>query len=170
MIVEKKRNGKSIIYKPEKATFSGHYLKLIPNAPNYSPDENIQKELINILIIKFPVNEIESHLSNRIEFIDPGVNLESIICNICSKSIDMETWADIMSNWYKIDNSSLDIQTPCCNKKSNLNDLIYDSPSGFSKYRLSVNNAEYITENIEKVRIEIQKKTGIGFKIIWSRY
>lgn len=170
MNIEIKRNGKSIIFTPKKVSYSGHYLKLIPMNPNYTPSESLQKDLIILLAKKYPENEIESHLSKRIEFIDPGVNFEKVFCNICEKEIDMDIWSDFMSEWYKKENASMKFTTPCCNTISNLNDLNYDSPSGYSKFVLVINNAEYYPVVVESVKKSIEGKTGEKFREIWARY
>lgn len=170
-IIENQTDDKfELIYKPESSTFSGNQLKIIPTNPNYEPSTEQQKEAIKYLATKFSKNEISSVLTKNVEFIDSGENFESVYCNLCGQTIEIENWQDAMDKAYQTSFADLTLITPCCNKKTSLNDLEYDMPMGFSKYVIEL-IAPDINDN-QKIDLTKNLKEILGqeIKLIWAHY
>lgn len=71
MISEFREEDKIILkYLPDSATWSGHHMKLIPTDPKYIPTQTQQIEVLRALIKKYPRYEINSVVTNEINFID----------------------------------------------------------------------------------------------------
>lgn len=159
-----------MIYQPKTATYSGHHLKIIPTEPSFEPSIQQQYEALHQLISFFKNNEIKSLLTKQIEFVDQGENLDSVSCNFCGTMIDIEYWSEAVNISSQNLFSDLTFQTPCCNKLTNLNDLNYDMPAGFSKYQLIVIDPEYEDYYQNDQVINLQKILGVQIRLIWCHY
>ena len=147
---------------------SDTFLKFIPIKPDYIPNISDQGNIENYLEDIFKGNNIKLATTDDVEFIDQGANFESISCNFCEQSIDIQTWHDVMDNLYDNHFKTLDFITPCCNKQNNLNDLKYNWPAGFSKFSISIQNPS-ITLN-EEQRKNLERLLNAEVREIWSHY
>jgi hypothetical protein len=127
-----------ITYKPVGATFSSQQLRIIPVDPMFTPSPEDQERALGRLASRFGKHEITSTLFKEVQFIDPGQNFETITCRQCGRPIEIEDWQVLMSTAQELNFTDLSIVTPCCNKPSNLNNLEYQSASGFARYVLTV--------------------------------
>lgn len=59
---------------------------------------------------------------------------------------------------------------PCCNVASNLNELEYILPAGFSRFVVEILNAENINDNVSQHLAELEKIIGTRLKVIIARY
>ncbi|SKA09342.1 hypothetical protein [Sediminibacterium ginsengisoli] len=143
-------------------------LKLIPTTATYIPDEEKQKKAVALLRTIYPRNEIAASVTERVEFIDPGSNFESISCNKCNSTIEIEAWHELMDKAWQNNFSDLMITTPCCNNASSLNELTYQFPAGFSMFTL------VIFAPSEKIRSadfqRLQNELNSPLKEIWAHY
>ncbi len=159
-----------IIYQPEAATHSGQQLKIIPVDPYFEPTKEQQKAAINYLVAKYKNSEIRSILTSQVEFIDQGENFDSVFCNHCGQTIEVEFWQEAMDNSYQHSFSDLTIQTPCCHKSSNLNDLNYEMPAGFSKYQLKIIDPDYDDNQKNELIRNLGDILKIEIRLIWAHY
>ncbi len=148
---------------------SDNYVIFISEDPNFQPTKSEDKEALKLANELNPDSEdINSEFFENSQFIDCGANLTSILCPHCKKEIDIEWWEervseDIEDDYFKLENYIL----PCCGKSGNLNNLVYNMPQGFSKYKLEImnpNKSEISQE--EKNNFEKILKTKI--KIIYQ--
>jgi hypothetical protein len=159
-----------LIYKPNKATYSGHYLKIIPSNPFFEPSKQQQFNAIQLLISLFVNNEIKTLLTKKIEFVDQGENFDSVSCNLCGALIDSEEWSVAVENALSDSFNNLSFQTPCCGLVSNLNELNYDMPAGFSKYQMIITDPEYEDYSQNEKILNLQTILGVQVKLIWCHY
>lgn len=73
-----------------------------------------------------------------------------------------------MDNAYENLFIDLTFSTPCCKKKTSLNDLNYKWPAGFSKFVVCISNAQ--NELTKSELIKLQDIFGTTLKIIWAHY
>ena len=68
---------------------SDNILKLIPSSPTYIPKEDSIQIAIASVEKLFPLaGSVNFKQSDYLQFVDPGVNLERIICPNCGVIID----------------------------------------------------------------------------------
>ena len=103
----------------------------------------------------------------RVEFADAGENFETVSCPYCN-SLSMGWWGEEMDNAYDIEEGflSIDIITPCCEKETTLNDLIYYFDQGFYRTIVVIDDDNV---NIEKVVNDLEEITKIKWKSIIAR-
>jgi hypothetical protein len=111
---------------------------MIPTNPSYVPDTSEQNKAYNFLVKLYGNANIEFITTDTIEFIDQGENFDSLFCNLCGKTIDIEDWQNAMNKAYTTQFTDLTFITPCCNKKTSLNDLTYHSSAGFARFVMTI--------------------------------
>lgn len=147
---------------------SSTVLKIIPSNPSYVPDRTKQDNAKYFLTQFYKIEKIEFSVTNTIEFIDQGENFESVSCNLCGRNIQIEGWQNEIDKAYTQQFTDLTFITPCCHKKTSLNDLIYKSAAGFAKFEMTIPDAQ--NELHEKELKELQDILGIKLRIIWAHY
>lgn len=143
-------------------------LKIISTNPSYVPNKiqvNNAKYFLAKIYIK---HQIEFITTDTIEFIDQGQNFDSVSCNLCRRNMEIEFWQNAMDEAYQKRFTDLTIVTPCCHKKTSLNDLNYHSAAGFAKFTMSISDAE--NELSEKDFKELQDILGVPLRNIWAHY
>jgi phage FluMu protein Com len=163
-------DGIKFTYKPDKSVFSDFQLKVIPADHRLELTEAQNQVIADLITKAFPVNEITFELKNKIEFVDSGVNLETISCPKCGSVIETELWQEEMTKAHETNFAYMDFVTPCCKKEVSLNNLKYDTESGFSKYQVTVINPDYDKINHSEFVTLLEKQTGIKMKLIWAKY
>ena len=163
-------DGIKFTYKPENSIFSDFQLKVIPVDYRLEITEAQNQVIAEIITKAFPENEITFELKNKIEFVDSGVNLETITCPNCGSEIETELWQEEMTKAHETDFADMDFIAPCCKKEVNLNNLKYDTESGFSKYQATVINPDFDKVNHQDFVTLLEKQTGIKMKLIWAKY
>jgi hypothetical protein len=143
-------------------------LKLIPESPSYIPSKPQQDSAKALLSKVYRNNQIEFATTDTIEFVDQGENFESVSCNLCGKTIDVEYWQIAMDTAFQNHFEDLAFNTPCCNKQTSLNALYYHSAAGFSKFVIIVTNPE--TKIQPKDLEDLQQVLGTKLKTVWAHY
>lgn len=111
---------------------SDYNLYIIPSHPfTKIPYDTLHETLVYLKSI-FSADTIEIIQSDYPEFVDCGENLEEIRCPICGKELSSDWWGEEMIQHESIHYENLDIITPCCMKKTSLNDLHYHFTCGFA--------------------------------------
>jgi hypothetical protein len=155
---------------PENAVYSGSKLNIIPVNPQYQPAIEQAEGVVEILKTEFPQCEIVSEIFDESVFADSGELFENVSCNVCGETMAIEDWQELMS--VSFENSrfeNLEITTPCCNTKSNLNNLKYHWDCGFTTYLVSVINPEIDRQQVERIKQKLSKNLGFEIKIFQSR-
>ncbi|WP_148041401.1 hypothetical protein [Rufibacter immobilis] len=165
-----KEVGVKFTYKPENSVFSGFQLKVIPVDYRLELTEAQNQVIADLITEAFPENEITFDLKNKIEFVDSGVDLETISCSNCGSVIETELWQDGMTKAHETDFADMGFIAPCCKKEVSLNNLKYDTETGFSKYQVTIINPDFDKANHEEFVTLLEKQTGIKMKLIWAKY
>lgn len=152
----------------KKHKMSNTILKFIPTKPVYVPDKTNQSKAKVLLTNIFKKGDIELITTDNIEFIDQGSTFESVFCNYCGKEINTQYWHDAMDGAHQDNFKDLSFNTPCCNKKTTLNDLQYHSPAGFAKFVISVSDPANEMKATDLAELEniLQSK----LRKIWAHY
>jgi hypothetical protein len=129
-------------------------LTIIPEVPDYIPEMSSQLKARKILETIYSNKELSLETSNEIQFVDQGENLESVSCNICGKQLQIEEWQTLMGGSYKQQFKDLSFITPCCKNKTFLNELTYNTPAGFSKFKITILNPDVILTETELSKLE----------------
>jgi hypothetical protein len=85
------------------------------------------------------LGDIETDQSDAPAFIN-GTGLDSLSCPRCGTQLDLHGWWMARMDEVYRDSSvpSLAIKVPCCGTDTTLNDLVYNVPSAFARFRLRV--------------------------------
>ena len=143
-------------------------LKIISTDPSYIPLKTQLDNAKKFLSKIYKAEKTEYITTETIEFVDQGENFVSVSCNLCGREINMESWQVEMDKAYKKQFSDLVFITPCCHKKTSLNDLHYKSPAGFAKFFISIMDPQNgLTEMEIK---QLQDVLGTKLRIVWARY
>jgi hypothetical protein len=146
---------------------SDDILKIIPQDPNFVPDRAAISAAERFLRQSGFI--LDAHvLSNDIEFVDCGGNLESISCPFCGHQLESEWWREAMDHSYESRFKNRTLLLPCCNQESTLDKLTYHWPMGFARFVIRLRNPveAWTQENI--AQLETLLKTPL--KEIWAHY
>jgi hypothetical protein len=120
---------------------SDNRLKIIPENPDYIPAQNQQSKAESAFLEIAPdSDEINSTVSDGIQFHDCGTNFENISCPYCGANLDMDWWKEMMDQNYENGLKLQQNKLPCCGEHATLNELQYDSTQGFAKYSIEALN------------------------------
>lgn len=120
---------------------SDDWIQIIPTDPTFVPDEPSARAVIALMRTLAPNAErVDAIDEAKVVFVDAGVNFESVCCNSCGTILDLDWWSDQVDSADAKDFSDLTATTPCCGQSTTLNDLDYDWPQGFARWRVEVMN------------------------------
>src|ERR1043165_8573352 len=123
-------------------SMSDDYLHIIPEDPNFVPDPAAGRRALELLREMAPAaDETGTTQTPGVKFVDPGENLERISCPPCGATVPTDLWVQMMEAAAAIGFQALSVQLPCCSVHTSLNDLNYDWPAGFARFRLWARNA-----------------------------
>ncbi len=75
------------------SNMSTDYLRIIPETPDFVPDEGRQKRVVSYLrSIAADAEDVTASVSEHIEFVDCGCNFESIACPSCGVRVELKHW------------------------------------------------------------------------------
>lgn len=146
---------------------SDNYLRIIPTNPPYVPDWQQQEEAREWLSYIFPKKDISFEISKEIELVDAGENFESITCNLCIGTIMMSDWLQAIHDAKESKLENLAFTCPNCKQVTDLNDLYYKGPMGFSKFRISIANPRFDLGS--KDMEDLEEMLGTFLRKIWVR-
>jgi len=147
---------------------SDNFLKLIATNPNFIPTDFAQRNAETFLTSRYPNNRIEIITTESVKFVDQGSNFESVACNLCGKTLEIETWQNAMDYAYQNRFEDLHFVTPCCNKTNSLNDLHYTMPAGFARHVMIISNPQNELSKQEISKLEEIVETSL--RSIWAHY
>ena len=147
---------------------SSSFIKLIPTDPSFVPVGIAQENVKRFLSQRYTDDQVEFISYEHAEFIDQGQNFESVSCNLCGNKLDIEYWQTTMDEAYEGQFVNLMFATPCCKKKTSLNDLTYEQPAGFARHVICISDPQkaLTKDDIE----ELQNILRTKLRIIWAHY
>src|SRR5438132_640313 len=123
---------------------SDDVILIIPRDASYVPALSVQRRVVELLVQWAPdAEDISAEASEGIHFFDCGENFQRIGCPKCAAEIDLEWWHvrmndDAQEGCFRLARYPL----PCCGASVTLNDLEYDWPQAFGRFRWEVRNAD----------------------------
>ncbi|OQR65836.1 hypothetical protein B6E66_01805 [Streptomyces maremycinicus] len=121
---------------------SDYYLTVIPDDPYWQPSEDAADRAAAVLSAMLPDDDarrgLEAKWHDGVEVVDCGTNLERISCPQCGSELTASWWAEAVSERYDEGFATLLGTVPCCGVDTSLNELVYDWPIGFARFRLEV--------------------------------
>jgi hypothetical protein len=140
---------------------------VIPVDPLAKPAQERIDEAFSLLQEFRPdAQDAELHVGDVPEFFYCGSNDQNVFCPFCEAVLDHDWWSNAMNRWWKSeDRRALSVETPCCHRKTTLNDLDYDAPQGFACVAMELMNSGYDLEPEERQQIEAA--LGLPVRIIW---
>jgi hypothetical protein len=118
---------------------SNDWLQIIPTDPMFVPDESGTRAITAMVNTLVPHAERVDVIDEaKVVFVDAGSNFESVGCGSCGAVLDLDWWSEQMNSAHEHEFSDLATTTPCCGQSTTLNDLDYDWPQGFARWRIEV--------------------------------
>lgn len=147
---------------------SDNALIFIPTDPNYIPEPPAQQEARDWLRSFAPeADEVEVQTTDELELVFIGANWERILCPVCETTLAMEWWADAVDAAYNATRlANLLVTLPCCGAVRSLNDLRYEWPTGFTRFRLEARNPN--KRNADAVLPTLERILGCQLRQIWA--
>ena len=159
-------------------------LKVAPIDPTYLPPIEVRHALESALSGLLPHGEAsQTKYYGRVSLIDPGLNLEAIICPSCS----VKTYIDFYSNpddiYYDVDpgaklwwgivdrlncESALNVlvDMPCCGSTTPLMSLIFDWPAMFASFEIDIFNPEAPDELAQELLPQLETIVGCKLTLV----
>ena len=124
------------------SNMSTDYLRIIPETPDFVPDEGRQKRVVSYLrSIAADAEDVTASVSEHIEFVDCGCNFESIACPSCGVRVELKHWHAWMDEDFDEKGFVLTQHILlCCGTRHTLHELRYESPQGFARFKVSAMN------------------------------
>jgi hypothetical protein len=145
------------------------FLRLIPTAPQLVPNTAAQQMTLQLLKSFVPqADGVYLSVTDDVEFVDPGSNLERILCPVCLSHLETLWWQQAMDTAYSTRFNDLMVIVPCCGTVCSLNDLQYEFPAGFARFILE---ARHPNTDLDKNQIHLLEQTlGCPLRKIWAHY
>lgn len=149
---------------------SDNLLIFIPTHPQYIPSEQAQQEARVLLESCMPhADEVTVCETPEVEFVATGGNLEDIFCPSCGTHLSMSWWMEAMNKAFlETRFNDLTVSSPCCNRAISLNNLRYELPTGFARFRLVVRNPG--TDVDDEVILALEALLQCKLKKIWAHF
>jgi hypothetical protein len=148
---------------------SDTWIRFIPTDREYVPPREAQARAVALLRSFVPnADEVETNVSDEIQFIDCGGNWMGVACPECGA--DAEPWfADAMSTAFESCRfRDLRAVAPCCGAKVLLDELKFGWPVGFARFVLEARNPELTTAALSEAQnLALEKALGCSLRIVW---
>ena len=135
---------------------SDSFLRIIPQEPDFLPSEEATQAIVSAMrSLVSAQSSIKSKQFPGIQFVDQGGNFERVLCPNCQRDVT-DQWPAWMTESAKSGFSSRSVGFTCCGMETDLNDLIYQWPAGFSRFVLEIvspNPSGWLAEG-DQCRIE----------------
>jgi hypothetical protein len=158
---------------------SESWLTVIPTDPRWRPDEAMAEATVRVLQQLVPdATRIEIVDGTAVELIDAGENLTAVRCPRCGAELVTDWWIGAMDRAADqgfVDGGAtggftdLSTEVPCCGALISLNDLDYDWPQGFARWRIEV--FEPHCERLGDADVgQLSEALGHAVRIVYARY
>jgi hypothetical protein len=146
---------------------SDNILIFIPTDPDSIPEPSAQQEARDVLRSFVPdADEVKAQTTDEVELVFTGTNLERILCPDCAAKLD-EWWIKAVDAAYNHTRfTNLLVTLPCCGGTRSLNDLRYEWPTGFTRFRLEARNPN--KRNGDGVLPTLEQILGCRLRQIWA--
>lgn len=140
--------------------------KLIPQDPFFELPEELVVPFKQKMKTINDDNRLE--ITERVQFIDAGEEFHGICCPFCDAALDPLWWHQKMAAFYARTQGFYDltVTTPCCEKSTSLNELVYDWPQGFASVSVQTTH-EASLPILKEAALEL---TGVPWRWVKARY
>ena len=153
------------------------YLRVIPTSPSFVPNAEAQlraRKLFEQLIEG--ADELQTIVTEEIEFVDAGGNLPTIRCPHCKSDLN-DWWMVAVDKAYESHFRDLNLQLPCCGATRSLNDLDYEYPVGFARFMLQARDPHLLIgftphkkrDLSDSDMQQLEQILGCSLRRIWAR-
>jgi hypothetical protein len=157
------------------------YLKIIPTEPGYVPKEEARTKAVALLRKLLPRSEDwNGEVHERLEFIDQGEHLETIICPSCGDRLRLHSQVngeDILDWWYRVSDEmeetgpeEVRVEMPCCRQQVPAMALTFDGPAGFARFEMNVMNPGLKGDLPSEHLARLEEVVGCRLRLIWAQY
>ena len=147
---------------------SDNWIALVPEGPQFVPDAAKQRRARERFAEIAPeADEIEIKVSENVVFFDCGGNFERICCPSCGTEIPVEWWQEHMDEDHDDGFKLAAYATPCCEKETTLNELVYEWPQAFGRFAIDAMNPN-IGKLDDKYKREFEKILGTKLRVIYQ--
>jgi hypothetical protein len=105
-------------------------------------------------------------VTDHIEFISTGENLERVRCPACATELDFAWWTDAMDAAYRGNFNNTSVTVPCCLTITSLDQLHYEGPTGFARFEVSVTNPGRALDDQDLQAVE--QVVGSSLRAVWE--
>ena len=146
---------------------SDDLLTIVPRDPTHVPLLSTQRQLEAALRRLAPESdEVVSESFDQISFFDAGSNFERVACPQCAADLDLSWWQDRMDEDWRSGGFALaPYAMPCCQGQATLNELVYDWPQAFGRFRCTAINAGIGELSVEQ-KTELERVVGVPLLIV----
>jgi hypothetical protein len=145
------------------------FLRLIPDDPARVPSATAREQALLLLRRALPAaDDVTSQVTEEVRFVDCGDNFEAVLCPRCGADVG-EWWSVAMEAGQEQGFRDLRITTPCCGRRTTLNELSYSWPAGFARFTLQALNPR-LGSLPDRVRQRLEEVLGCSVRIIWAHY
>lgn len=142
-------------------------LRLIPTDPYFVPEPAAVEQAHRLFAAYLPASyETTASVFDKVQFVDPGGNLEKIVCPHCQSVLAIDWWKQAMDTSFAGGFLKLGVNMPCCGNRTTLNDLQYVWPAGFARFMLEAIDSERDLTD-EQLR-ELERILGTPLRKIWA--
>ena len=147
---------------------SDDILSIIPSDPEYVPVVAAQQMAL-ALFSSFvgKADEVNMSVTDEVQFVDAGENFESVTCPACGADLN-GWWQGAVETAFANQFADLTVQVPCCGAQGSLNDLVYNWPAGFARFRLTARNPVKDVDDGQVAMLSSILKSDV--RKVWSRY
>jgi hypothetical protein len=147
-----------------------YFLRLIPEDPDFVPAADARASACEALRAALPrAEEVTESVSETLRFVDPGTNLERILCPACGKDLEREWWQGHLDHAKTRELRNLRVTVPCCGTATSLDRLDYEWPAGFAHFVLEASNPNVSELPGQQMRA-LGRMLGCRLRQIWARY
>lgn len=133
---------------------SDYICKIIPKTPDLRIPSPRMLAARSWLRTHVQSDQVTCRLSEMPEFVDCGGNLENIRCPLCGAGISFDWWGEAMDQAAAGNFQDRRVVVPCCGSKTDLDELLYEFPCGFSCAELDLVNPRMPLESQMLIKLE----------------
>jgi len=148
---------------------SDDYIHIIPEELGVVPEQSKREAAVSYFRKIAPrADEVNSSVSDHLQFIHCGGNFGKICCPSCGAEIDMERWQEWMDEDYSDKGFTLMTHPmPCCGAQHALHDLAYDWPQGFARCDVCAMNPK-LGKLSDEQRSQFEAILGCPVRVIYE--
>src|SRR5262249_37585108 len=112
-------------------------------------------------------DEIETAVSDRLQFFDCAENFERVLCPGCGAEIGTTDWQAWMASEEEDEYPITKRVLPCCGVKYKLHELTYQWPGGIGRFALEERNCN-IGELSKQDKAEFERILACPIRVIYQ--